>query len=112
MLALAGLLALVVAPRPRTPATLKPCADSPTARCGTITVPAVRSDPSAGTMQISFRRYPALGGRALHTLLAIEGGPGYPSRRLRRLLPRDARPGAADDGARRWSTSAARASRS
>jgi pimeloyl-ACP methyl ester carboxylesterase len=59
--------------------TLTPCSDSPTARCGTIVVPAVRSDPSAGTMRISFRRYPATGGPARHTLLAIEGGPGYPS---------------------------------
>ncbi len=42
-------------------------------------MPAVRSDPSAGTMRISFRRYPALGGPARHTLLAIEGGPGYPT---------------------------------
>ena len=77
-LALAGLLALVVA-APAHAGALKPCADSPTARCGTITVPAVRGDTSAGTMEISFRRYPALGGEALHTLLAIEGGPGYPS---------------------------------
>ena len=30
-------------------------------------------------MRISFRRYPATGGPARHTLLAIEGGPGYPS---------------------------------
>ena len=42
-------------------------------------MPAVRGDSSAGTMEISFRRYPALGGQAVHTLLAIEGGPGYPS---------------------------------
>ncbi len=30
-------------------------------------------------MTISFRRYPATGGPARRTLLAIEGGPGYPS---------------------------------
>jgi pimeloyl-ACP methyl ester carboxylesterase len=76
--ALAALLALVVA-APAHAVALLPCSDSPTAMCGTITVPAVRGDSSAGTMQISFRRYPAIGGRALHTLLAIEGGPGYPS---------------------------------
>jgi pimeloyl-ACP methyl ester carboxylesterase len=72
-----ALLLLVAVPSPA--AELRPCADSPTAECGTIDVPAFRSDPAAGTMRISFRRYPALGGRALHTLLAIEGDPGYPS---------------------------------
>ena len=77
-LVLAGLLA-AVASAPVHAASLEPCADSPSARCGTITVPAFRSDPSAGTLQIAFRRYPATGGAALHTLLAIEGGPGYPS---------------------------------
>ena len=77
-LALAGLLIALVA-APAHAADLKPCADSPTARCGTIAVPAVRSDPSAGTMRISFRVYPALSGIARRTLLAIEGGPGYPS---------------------------------
>ena len=76
--ALAGLLLLAVA-APAQAAELKPCPDSPTARCGTIVVPAVRSDPSAGSMRISFRRYPALDGPARHTLLAIEGGPGYPT---------------------------------
>jgi pimeloyl-ACP methyl ester carboxylesterase len=76
--ALAGLVMLVFAV-PAHAVDLKPCADSPTARCGTIVVPAVRSDPPAGTMRISFRRYPALGGPARHTLLAIEGGPGYPT---------------------------------
>jgi pimeloyl-ACP methyl ester carboxylesterase len=77
LLALVLLLVLVVvATAPA--AVLKPCPDSPTASCGTIVVPAFRSDPSAGTMRIAFRRYPALGGRALHTVLAIEGGPGYP----------------------------------
>jgi pimeloyl-ACP methyl ester carboxylesterase len=77
--ALAGLLALALAAPAHAAVTLQPCPDSPTARCGTIVVPAVRSDPSAGTMRISFRRYPALAGPAQHTLLAIEGGPGYPA---------------------------------
>jgi pimeloyl-ACP methyl ester carboxylesterase len=77
-LVLAGVLA-VVASAPVHAARLEPCADSPSARCGTITVPAVRSDPAAGTMQVAFRRYPATSGAALRTLLAIEGGPGYPS---------------------------------
>ena len=76
--AVAALVALVVA-APAGAVVLRPCPDSPTARCGTIVVPAFRSDPSAGTMRIAFRRYPALGGRALRTVLAIEGGPGYPS---------------------------------
>jgi pimeloyl-ACP methyl ester carboxylesterase len=77
--ALAGVLALALAAPAGAAVRLVPCPDSPTARCGTIVVPAVRSDSSAGTMRISFRRYPALGGAAQHTLLAIEGGPGYPS---------------------------------
>ena len=76
--ALVLLLAVVLA-APAPAADLAPCRDSPAADCATIVVPAFRSDPSAGTMRIAFRRYPALGGRALHTLLAIEGGPGYPS---------------------------------
>jgi hypothetical protein len=52
--ALAALPALVVA-APAHAVALQPCADSPTAGCGTITVPAIRGDSSAGTMQISFR---------------------------------------------------------
>jgi pimeloyl-ACP methyl ester carboxylesterase len=76
---LAGLLALVAAAPAGAAVPLAPCPDSPTASCGSIVVPAVRSDPSAGTMRISFRRYPALGGTARRTMLAIEGGPGYPS---------------------------------
>ena len=79
LLVLAALLAPAAAGSAQAAVALTPCADSPTARCGTIVVPAVRSDPSAGTMRISFRRYPATGGPARHTLLAIEGGPGYPS---------------------------------
>ena len=67
--------------------------------------------PSAGTMQISFRRYPALGGRALHTLLAIEGGPG-----IRASAPRATTSRCSARRGRRWrscwSTSAARGSRS
>ncbi len=73
-----ALLVLVTA-APAGAADLKPCPGAPGARCGTIVVPAFRSDPSAGTMRIAFRRYPALGGHASHTLLAIEGGPGYPT---------------------------------
>jgi pimeloyl-ACP methyl ester carboxylesterase len=74
----AALLGLIAA-APAAAVELVPCPDAPTARCGTILVPAFRSDPSAGTMRIAFRRYPALSGHALHTVLAIEGGPGYPS---------------------------------
>ncbi|HET6172107.1 MAG TPA: alpha/beta fold hydrolase [Gaiellales bacterium] len=77
--ALAGVLALVAAAPAGAAVKLAPCPDSPAARCGTIVVPAVRSDLSAGTMRIAFRRYPALAGPAKRTLLAIEGGPGYPT---------------------------------
>jgi pimeloyl-ACP methyl ester carboxylesterase len=76
--AILGLLG-VVAAAPAGAVELTPCPDARSARCGTIVVPAFRSDPSAGSMRIAFRRYPALGGHALHTVLAIEGGPGYPS---------------------------------
>lgn len=75
---LAGLLALIVA-APASAVDLVPCPHVPAARCGMIVVPAFRSDASAGTMRIAFRDYPALSGHALHTVLAIEGGPGYPS---------------------------------
>ena len=60
-------------------AELRPCADSPTASAARSACRRSAATRAAGTMRISFRRYPALGGRALRTLLAIEGGPGYPS---------------------------------
>ena len=78
-IALAALFALAGATPAGAAVPLAPCPDSPTAECGTLVVPAVRSDPAAGTMTISFRRYPAIGGPARRTLLAIEGGPGYPT---------------------------------
>jgi pimeloyl-ACP methyl ester carboxylesterase len=50
-------------------------------RCGRLTVPLRRGDPSLGTTQVAFavrprsdRRHPSLG-----TILATDGGPGYAS---------------------------------
>lgn len=63
---------------------LEPCKDPrvpPQFRCGTIDVPFERSDPSLGTIPISFavrprsdRESPSKG-----AMIAIEGGPGYGS---------------------------------
>jgi pimeloyl-ACP methyl ester carboxylesterase len=61
--------------------SIPPCAGVPGAWCTTVQVPFDYGDPSAGTIGIGFRWYaattpPSTGAR---TILATEGGPGYPS---------------------------------
>ncbi len=58
--------------------TLQPCATSTLAWCTTTTVPFDYSDPGAGTIDQYFEWYPATG-TAQGTVLAVEGGPGYPT---------------------------------
>src|SRR5918992_28618 len=57
---------------------LDPCEDLDGAWCGTLRVPYDRADPAAGTIPINFEWYPA-GDAAVGTIVAMEGGPGYPS---------------------------------
>lgn len=57
---------------------LRPCADEPGLWCGTLAVPLDRDDREAGQISIGFAWKPAQG-RARGTLVAQEGGPGYPS---------------------------------
>lgn len=57
---------------------LAPCKDYPKTWCGSLRVPLDRDDPSAGTIDVGFAWRPA-SGRSRGTLVANEGGPGYPS---------------------------------
>jgi hypothetical protein len=62
--------------------TLKLCASSPQACCGTLSVPLDYSTPSGPQISIAYRFYPATappGGQAAGTVVPVEGGPGYPS---------------------------------
>jgi pimeloyl-ACP methyl ester carboxylesterase len=65
-------------------AELEPCGRVPEPegfRCGSITVPFERSDPSYGKTEVAFavRRRDRRDRRALGTIFAQEGGPGYAS---------------------------------
>jgi pimeloyl-ACP methyl ester carboxylesterase len=57
---------------------LDPCEDVDGAWCGSLRVPFDRADPAAGTIGINFEWYPATHAPA-GTIVAVEGGPGYPS---------------------------------
>ncbi len=60
--------------------TIPPCASSRLAWCTRINVPYqyVGRDPgAAGTIKLGFQWYPAAGGKAMGTILAVQGGPGY-----------------------------------
>jgi pimeloyl-ACP methyl ester carboxylesterase len=57
---------------------LDPCEDVDGAWCGSLPVPFDRADPAAGTIGITFEWYPAPQAPA-GTIVAVEGGPGYPS---------------------------------
>ena len=58
--------------------SLDPCEDVDGAWCGSLRVPFDRADPAAGTIRIGFEWYPA-GQVSAGTVVAMEGGPGYPS---------------------------------
>jgi pimeloyl-ACP methyl ester carboxylesterase len=57
---------------------LDPCEDVEGAWCGNLRVPFERSDPAAGTIPVNFEWYPAEQA-PVGTVVAMEGGPGYPS---------------------------------
>jgi pimeloyl-ACP methyl ester carboxylesterase len=57
---------------------LEPCEDLDGAWCGNLRVPFDRADPAAGTIPINFEWYPAQQA-PVGTIVAMEGGPGYPS---------------------------------
>jgi pimeloyl-ACP methyl ester carboxylesterase len=57
--------------------TIPPCQASVLAWCTRIKVPYDYRNPAAGTIKIGFRWYPATRGRAVGTILAVEGGPGF-----------------------------------
>jgi pimeloyl-ACP methyl ester carboxylesterase len=60
-------------------ATMKRChVEASSAWCGSVRVPLDRTDPSAGQISIGFGWIPA-SGQATGTVVAEEGGPGYPS---------------------------------
>ncbi len=92
LLALAGIIAVAApataqAARPSPSLrvgtqTLTLCASSPTAYCGTLSVPLDYSTPAGPHISIAYRFYPASappGGQAAGTVVPVEGGPGYPS---------------------------------
>ena len=64
--------------------TLHHCPAAPSAWCGSLPVPFDRTDPSAGTIGIGFMWFPA-SGRVDGTIVAVEGGPGFPSTGSRSL---------------------------
>jgi len=57
---------------------LDPCEDLDGAWCGKLRVPFDRADPAAGTIPVNFEWYPAEQA-PVGTMVAMEGGPGYPS---------------------------------
>jgi pimeloyl-ACP methyl ester carboxylesterase len=57
---------------------LDPCEDLDGAWCGNLRVPYDRADPAAGTVPINFEWYRAEQA-PVGTIVAMEGGPGYPS---------------------------------
>src|SRR4029450_9846638 len=57
---------------------LDPCEDVDGAWCGSLRVPFDRADPAAGTIGINVEGSPAAHAPA-GTIVAVEGGPGYPS---------------------------------
>ncbi len=58
---------------------IPPCRASRLAWCTTIKVPYDYFDRAAGTIGLGFQWYPASGGHATGTILAVQGGPGYPT---------------------------------
>ena len=59
--------------------TIPPCAASVLAWCTRVSVPLDYRDPSAGHIKIGFWWYPARQGHPVGTILATEGGPGFPT---------------------------------
>ena len=82
LIAVALLLTGVAAPAAAQRVT-RPCEDGSGARCGSLPVPLYRGAPhgGGGKLRIHFRVYPRTDRSrpALEPIVAVEGGPGYPS---------------------------------
>ncbi len=82
--ALTGVAGVSTAAGARVPAlrvgqvTLHPCAPTSSSYCGSVRVPLDYSSAASPSISIGFRWLPATG-RAVGTVLAVEGGPGYAS---------------------------------
>lgn len=59
--------------------TIPPCKVSRLAWCTRINVPLDYRDPAAGHIKLGFQWYPATSGPAVGTILAVQGGPGFPT---------------------------------
>lgn len=73
-------VAIVAAPAAPTVPTEHACVGG-RARCGSVAVPLDPSNPGLGTLHIGYERYPHTntGLSPLEPIVAIEGGPGYPT---------------------------------
>jgi pimeloyl-ACP methyl ester carboxylesterase len=58
---------------------IPPCKASRQAWCTTIRVPYDYASKAAGTTGLGFWWYPATGGTSRRTIVAVQGGPGYPT---------------------------------
>ena len=59
--------------------TIPPCPVSRLAWCTRINVPLDYRNPAAGHIKLGFQWYPATGGHPIGTILAVQGGPGFPT---------------------------------
>ena len=59
--------------------TIPPCPASRLAWCTRINVPLDYRNPAAGHIKLGFQWYPATSGTAAGTILAVQGGPGFPT---------------------------------
>jgi pimeloyl-ACP methyl ester carboxylesterase len=59
--------------------TIPPCKASRLAWCTRINVPLDYRDRTAGHIKLGFQWYPATSGHAVGTILAVQGGPGFPT---------------------------------
>jgi pimeloyl-ACP methyl ester carboxylesterase len=59
--------------------TIPPCQASGLAWCTRISVPLDYRHPAQAHIKVGFQWYPATSGHAVGTILATEGGPGFPS---------------------------------
>ena len=59
--------------------TIPPCKVSRLAWCTRINVPLDYRNPAAGHIKLGFQWYPATRGNAIGTILAVQGGPGFPT---------------------------------
>jgi pimeloyl-ACP methyl ester carboxylesterase len=59
--------------------TIPPCKVSRLAWCTRINVPLDYRNPAAGHIKLGFQWYPATRGNPIGTILAVQGGPGFPT---------------------------------